>query len=80
MAGVGLSEGYLNADDLTHEKFLWKNFQLENGIHTDRLYKTGDLGYYRDDGCIMFVGRKDYQVKVRNYLIIIIIIFIKTKN
>jgi aryl carrier-like protein len=30
-----------------------------------RLYKTGDLAYFNSEGCIMFIGRKDTQVKVR---------------
>jgi acyl carrier protein len=32
-----------------------------------RLYKTGDLGRWRNDGTIEFVGRNDYQLKIRGY-------------
>ncbi len=34
-----------------------------------RLYKTGDLGKYMEDGNIIFCGRKDFQVKVGGYRI-----------
>jgi acyl-coenzyme A synthetase/AMP-(fatty) acid ligase len=42
---------------LTREKFL--------PVGEDRLYLTGDLGLKRPDGCLLYRGRKDSQVKVR---------------
>src|SRR5207253_2342743 len=33
------------------------------------LYKTGDLGRYRPDGSVEFLGRLDHQVKIRGYRI-----------
>ena len=32
-----------------------------------RLYKSGDLARYRNDGTIEFLGRKDFQVQVRGF-------------
>ncbi|GLB10767.1 nonribosomal peptide synthase [Aspergillus tubingensis] len=40
-------------------------FARELGIRTMRMYKTGDLVKYDADGTILYVGRKDSQVKVR---------------
>lgn len=66
LGGTGLARGYLNQDALTHEKFI-HNPYLE--LKTTRLYKTGDLGYYRNDGQIVFVGRVDSQIKLRGFRI-----------
>ncbi|TCP59138.1 amino acid adenylation domain-containing protein [Tumebacillus sp. BK434] len=61
-----LSQGYLNATDETTKRFVRNPFtQLEG----DRLYKTGDLGYYRPDGTVVVVGRADRQVKIRGFRI-----------
>jgi len=62
ISGAGLGRGYLNRPDLTEAKFLPNPFSDEPEA---RLYKTGDLGRYRPDGIIEFVGRIDYQVKIR---------------
>jgi len=37
--------------------------------HPPTLYKTGDLGRYRPDGTIEFLGREDFQVKLNGYRI-----------
>ena len=59
IAGDGVGGGYLNNPQLTAEKF------IDNPFGNGKLYKTGDLAYWREDGNIVFVGRKDYQVKIR---------------
>lgn len=53
--------GYWRRPQLTREKFLPMGEQ--------RLYLTGDLGLKRPDGCLMYRGRKDSQVKVRGHRI-----------
>jgi amino acid adenylation domain-containing protein len=68
-AGDGLALGYLNAPELTAEKFL--DITLEDG-RTERVYRTGDLARYRSthaDGTVEFLGRGDTQVKIRGYRI-----------
>jgi amino acid adenylation domain-containing protein len=64
LAGDGLSLGYLNAEELNHEKFL-----NPASLNHERVYKTGDLGLWLPDGNIKFFGRKDSQIKLRGYRI-----------
>lgn len=52
--------------------FLSKGYVSTSSINTNRSdieYKTGDYGYYRDDGEIFLIGRMDDQVKIRGYRI-----------
>ena len=65
-AGDGLALGYLNAPELTAQKFVTHTFAT--GV-SERLYRTGDLARYRPDGTIEFLGRIDTQVKIRGYRI-----------
>ena len=58
IAGVNVGQGYLNNETLTKEKF------IDNPFGEGKLYKTGDLAYWREDGQICYVGRNDFQVKV----------------
>jgi len=66
IGGVGVSRGYLNQPDLTEERFIPNTFATDA---EDRVYRTGDLGRYLDDGTIEFLGRADRQVKVRGHRI-----------
>jgi len=66
IGGSGVAWGYLNNADLTAERFLPNPFSEEPGR---RLYKTGDVGQYRTDGSLEFLGRCDEQLKVRGYRI-----------
>jgi amino acid adenylation domain-containing protein len=63
IAGAGLALGYLNQAALTEEKF------LHLPLMGERVYRTGDRARYRTDGTIEFLGRVDYQVKVRGHRI-----------
>ncbi len=63
IAGEGLSNGYVNRDDSTAEKFIDNPYCAGN-----KVYKTGDLAYF-DDNAIHVLGRIDSQVKVRGYRI-----------
>lgn len=66
VGGDGITKGYWNRPTLTAERFIVNPFSNEN---SNKLYKTGDLGKYRLDGTIDFIGRKDSQVKIRGYRI-----------
>ncbi|NCS46535.1 MAG: amino acid adenylation domain-containing protein [Microcystis aeruginosa BK11-02] len=66
LASVGLAKGYLNRPELTDSKFITNPFSEKS---SDRLYKTGDLVRYGNDGQIEFVGRIDDQVKIRGFRI-----------
>ncbi|MFC2106156.1 amino acid adenylation domain-containing protein, partial [Candidatus Bipolaricaulota bacterium] len=66
IGGVGVSRGYLNRPALTAERFIPNTFSTGA---TARVYRTGDLGRYQDDGTIEFLGRSDSQVKIRGHRI-----------
>lgn len=63
IAGLGLADGYLGDEKLTQEKFVYYNMLQE------KIYKTGDVGEYQEDGVIRFLGRDDTQVKVNGHRI-----------
>lgn len=65
IGGDGLARGYWNLPDATAERFIQDPF----GPPGARLYKSGDLGTWREDGTIAFMGRVDHQVKLRGYRI-----------
>jgi NAD(P)-dependent dehydrogenase (short-subunit alcohol dehydrogenase family) len=64
VASVGLPEGYQGLDSLTAERFLANPFGAEP---SDRLYNTGDVVRQLPDGTLDFIGRWDFQVKVRGF-------------
>jgi acyl-coenzyme A synthetase/AMP-(fatty) acid ligase/acyl carrier protein len=66
IGGEGVTRGYYMRPDLTAEKFVPDPFDRTGGR---RLYRTGDIGRYRNDGSLEFRGREDEQVKIRGYRI-----------
>jgi len=62
ITGVGVTGGYLNRPQLTHEKFVRVPWQPK-----EVMYKTGDVGKWHPDGNIEFLGRKDRQVNFRGF-------------
>ena len=68
IAGIGLAAGYLNRDDLTQRKFIADFLGISNNP-SKRIYRTGDLGRFNEDGEIEYHGRIDTQVKIRGYRI-----------
>jgi surfactin family lipopeptide synthetase A len=62
VGGAGVGRGYLNNSQLTARAFIDNPF---NPKDSPRLYKTGDKARYLPDGNIEFLGRIDYQVKIR---------------
>ena len=66
MGGEGLARGYLGRADLTAEMFIPNAFSAKPGA---RLYRTGDMARYRQNGDIQFLGRSDNQVKIRGFRI-----------
>ncbi|MFC6338139.1 amino acid adenylation domain-containing protein [Pseudomonas sp. CCM 7891] len=62
IGGIGVARGYLNRPELTAERFIDDPFQASPQA---RLYKTGDLGRWLPDGSIEYLGRNDFQVKIR---------------
>ena len=62
IGGAGVARGYLGRDDLTAERFI----ELEGA---GRVYRSGDLARWRNDGVMECLGRTDFQVKLRGYRI-----------
>ncbi len=62
VGGPGVSRGYVGRPDLTAAAFIPDPFSGEPGA---RLYATGDLARFREDGAIEYLGRLDEQIKIR---------------
>lgn len=58
--GTCLALGYFNNEEKTKEAFVQNPL---NTMYPERIYKTGDLGFYGADNNIYFASRKDYQIK-----------------
>lgn len=63
VAGTGLARGYWRRQPLTEQKFTRLPFD------GTRIYRTGDLAKWGEDGNLIFLGRIDNQVKIRGYRI-----------
>ncbi|MGH8297377.1 MAG: non-ribosomal peptide synthetase, partial [Steroidobacteraceae bacterium] len=66
IGGANVARGYLSRPALTAQRFVADPFSLDADA---RLYKTGDLGRWRADGMLEYLGRNDDQVKIRGYRI-----------
>ncbi|WP_343829552.1 amino acid adenylation domain-containing protein, partial [Massilia aurea] len=64
IGGAGVARGYLNRPQLTAERFLPNPF---SAVAEARIYKTGDLGRWLPNGNIEYLGRNDFQIKIRGY-------------
>ncbi|RMR60974.1 non-ribosomal peptide synthetase [Pseudomonas cichorii] len=62
IGGVGVARGYLNLPELSAGRFVRDPFSTDPDA---RLYKTGDLGRWLDNGAVEYIGRNDFQVKIR---------------
>ncbi|TYA74714.1 non-ribosomal peptide synthetase [Seonamhaeicola marinus] len=64
IGGINLSSGYINRENLTKKVFIPNPYAPE-----EKLYNTGDLGRYDNNGNLIFLGRGDQQIKIRGYRI-----------
>ncbi|MEI6433741.1 MAG: amino acid adenylation domain-containing protein [Bacteroidota bacterium] len=60
IGGEGVARGYLNRPELDSQKFLPNPFRAG-----EKIYATGDIGRFLPDGNLDFIGRRDFQVKMR---------------
>ncbi|WP_338571355.1 amino acid adenylation domain-containing protein [Erwinia billingiae] len=61
IGGVQVARGYLNREELSQQRFIADPLSAQPDA---RLYKTGDLARWREDGNIEYLGRNDFQVKI----------------
>jgi len=70
IGGIAIARGYLNRPELTTEKFIANPFQTleeKKKGKNSRLYKTGDLVRWLPNGTLEYIGRNDFQIKIRGY-------------
>ena len=65
LSGVGLARGYVNREELTAEKFVPNPFIDDQESDYKKMYRTGDLARWLPDGNMEYLGRIDFQVKIR---------------
>ncbi len=61
IGGTGVALGYWNNKEITDGAFIQNPF---NTNYFERIYKTGDLAYWNEEGLLIFMGRKDSQIKI----------------
>ena len=60
VAGSSLAAGYYNNAEATEKSFVQNP---GNSSYPERIYRTGDNGYWNKDGELCFLGRRDFQIK-----------------
>uniref|UniRef100_A6VYG2 Amino acid adenylation domain n=1 Tax=Marinomonas sp. (strain MWYL1) TaxID=400668 RepID=A6VYG2_MARMS len=67
IGGDGLARGYLNQSELTQERFIANPFRDDPRCqdHSSRVYRSGDMVRWLEDGSLEFLGRVDHQIKIR---------------
>ncbi|WP_125716922.1 non-ribosomal peptide synthetase [Pseudoalteromonas rubra] len=65
IAGDGLARGYMNRPDLSAERFVADPLMHDGS----RMYRSGDLVCWNDEGQLDYLGRIDHQVKIRGFRI-----------
>lgn len=65
IGGTGVASGYWRRPELTKKRFIPDPFALQAA--SCRLYKTGDVVRYCEDGSLIFKGRIDRQIKIHGY-------------
>ena len=65
IGGIGVSRGYLGDPGRTAASFIPNPF----GAPGSRLYLSGDLARWDADGVLQYLGRKDFQLKLRGFRI-----------
>jgi amino acid adenylation domain-containing protein/natural product biosynthesis luciferase-like monooxygenase protein len=64
IGGEGVAVGYVNRPELTAQQFI-----ADPWVAGARVYRTGDIGRWFEDGRIEFLGRRDHQIKLSGYRI-----------
>lgn len=64
--GAGVAAGYYRDEKRTLENFVRNPL---NSDYFENIYRTGDIGYFNENGELCFVGRKDNQIKHLGYRI-----------
>jgi thioesterase domain-containing protein/NAD(P)-dependent dehydrogenase (short-subunit alcohol dehydrogenase family)/acyl carrier protein len=62
VAGPDMADGYLNLPALSGEKFVTDRIE---GIPDARVFRTGDIASFLPDRRIQYIGRSDFQIKIR---------------